>query len=111
MLQGLRALAWMAGVVVTWFTGGTNTAPPREEAREIAVDAYVYAYPLVLMEMTRLDALQHGGTGDDGHAAVNRIWNEPKLRDASFRSTPYPEADVAYSSMWFDVSREPLLVH
>jgi hypothetical protein len=111
MLQGLRALAWMAGVVVTWFTGGTNSVPSREEARDIAVDAYVYAYPLVLMEVTRRSALAYGGSRDEGQAAVNRIWNEPKYRTASFRSVPYPEADVMYSSMWFDVSREPLLVH
>ena len=43
------ALSMLSGIAAT----GTSAAVSEQEAREIAVEAYVYFYPLVTMDITR----------------------------------------------------------
>lgn len=79
------------------------------EAREIAIDAYVYAYPLVTMEMTRrvmtnVEAPQ-GSKAPMGQFA--RLRNYPAVDD---RSVTAPNADTLYTLTWLDVSKEPWIV-
>jgi len=79
------------------------------EAREIAIDAYVYAYPLVTMELTRrvsVNVEAPGGTkAPMGHFA--RLREYP---NASFRTVTAPNADTLYTVAWLDVSAEPWIV-
>ena len=79
------------------------------EAREIAIDAYVYAYPLVTMELTRrvsVNVEAPGGTkAPMGHFA--RLREYP---NASFRTVTAPNADTLYTIAWLDVSAEPWIV-
>jgi hypothetical protein len=44
------------------------------------------------------------------NAPVNEFMNMPAFPDASFTDVVRPNADTLYSSMWFDVSREPLII-
>jgi hypothetical protein len=73
--------------------------PTPAEAQSIAEKAYIYAYPLVLIEATRammpIDHLIHVAT----------------FPDATFRTIVRPSADTLYSTAWIDVSREPMLLH
>ncbi len=83
-----------------------------DEAKEIAVDAYIYAYPLVLMDVSR-KVMSNAGEGapkNNPTAPVNQFLNMPVFPDASFTQVVRPNADTLYSSMWFDVSREPLVI-
>lgn len=75
-----------------------------EEAREIAVEAYVYAYPLVLSELTRRVRV---GTVPE---TMNRIQHRREYVDAGFTEVVRPNADTLYSTLWFDVSQEPLAI-
>jgi hypothetical protein len=72
--------------------------PPAEEVRAIAERAYVFAYPMVLMEYTRRGA------------ELNRFQHAPAFPDASFRRVIRPNADTLYSSAWLDLSKEPVLI-
>jgi hypothetical protein len=71
-----------------------------------AVDAYVFAYPLVTMEMTRrvvTNVAEVKGTrGPMGHLIKLR-----QYPDASFRDVTAPNADTLYTTAFLDVGDEP----
>lgn len=79
------------------------------ELHHIAVDAYIYAYPMVLMELTRRQA-----TGVqspiEGRAPINQFGHRSTFPDAKNVSMAWPSADALYSSLWYDVRREPLII-
>ena len=91
-----------------------STAPvSADEAKEIAIEAYVYAYPLVLMDVTRQVATNVAVADAQGgaRAPVNQFAHMPRYPDATFTDVARPNADTLYSSLWFDVAREPLVIH
>jgi hypothetical protein len=73
--------------------------PRPGEIQEIAERAYIYAYPLVLLQAT-MAALP-----------VNHLTHVSAFPDASFRLIVRPNADTLYTNAWFDVSKEPILLH
>ena len=79
-----------------------------DQLKEIAPDAYIYAYPLVIMEMTRRVITNVADIGQFGKAPMNQFANVPAFPDASFTDVVRPNADTLYSILWFDVSKEPL---
>jgi len=81
-----------------------------QELRETAVDAYIYAYPMVLMEITRRVATSVGSPME-GRAPMNQFGHKTTLPDASTSGVAWPSTDLLYSNLWYDVSREPLVVH
>ena len=78
------------------------------EAREIARDAYIYAYPMVLVQLTRnvtTNVAQPIGL----RSPVNQLVNAREFPDASFTDIVRPNVDTLYSVMNYDVSKEPLV--
>lgn len=80
------------------------------EAREIAIDAYIYAYPLVTMEMTRrfmtnVEKPDGGSKAPMGQFA--RLRTYPAVDDHSVTA---PNADTLYTLSWLDVSKEPWIL-
>jgi hypothetical protein len=71
-----------------------------------AVDAYIYGYPLVTMEMTRrivTNVAEVKGTrGPMGHLIKLR-----EYPNASFRDVTAPNADTLYTTSFLDVGQEP----
>jgi len=86
------------------------TMPPADEAREIATDAYVYAYPLVLMELTRRKTTNVAQATTTMAAPLNQFAHLAAFPNAKFTDVVRPNADTLYSSMWFDVTKEPLVI-
>jgi len=80
-----------------------------DEALEIAIEAYVYAYPLVLMDVTRHVATNVETPGS-GRAPINQFVHMAEFPDAEFSDVVRPNADTLYSMMWFGVSKEPLVI-
>jgi hypothetical protein len=77
-----------------------------QEALAIAKDAYIYAYPLVTMEMTR--RVMTNATEPSGvHAPMGQLVNLRKYPNASFRDVTTPNADTLYTTGWVDVGKEP----
>src|SRR5215813_8128913 len=74
-------------------------ARPSSDLRDLAQRAYIYAYPLVLMETTR------------GVMPVNRFTHIPQFPRPDSRQVIRPNADTLYSSAWLDLSQEPILIH
>ena len=44
------------------------------------------------------------------HAPVNQFYHAPEFPDATFTDVVRANADTLYSFLWFDVSREPLVL-
>ncbi|MGA7020056.1 MAG: DUF1254 domain-containing protein, partial [Pseudolabrys sp.] len=75
------------------------------------VNAYLYAYPLISMEMTRRLSTNVADTRQFAKAPMNQFANLPAFPDATYTDIARPNADTLYSLMWFDVSKEPLLIN
>jgi hypothetical protein len=79
------------------------------EARQIAIEAYEYAYPLVTMEITRrvMTNIEKpaGSKAPMGQFAKLRTY--PAVDDHSVTA---PNADTLYTIVWLDVSKEPWIV-
>jgi hypothetical protein len=89
----------------THTTQSAATLKP-DEAREIAVDAYVYGYPLVTMDMTRrvmTNVAEPAGT----RAPMGTLVRMREYPDAAFRDVTAPNADTLYTTAWVDVGKEP----
>lgn len=80
-------------------------------AYAIGVEAYTYAYPMVLMELTRrvaTNVAQPDAARVRG--PMNRFVHVPAYPDASFKDVVRPNADTLYSNIWYDVGEEPLVL-
>jgi hypothetical protein len=88
----------------------TPTALPSDQIGEVAANAYLYAYPLILMELTRRIATNVADTRQFSKAPMNQFANVPAFPDATYTDIVRPNQDTLYSLMWFDVSKEPLLI-
>jgi hypothetical protein len=73
--------------------------PKPIDVQQIAERAYIYAYPLVLLEETMR------------MLPPNHLVHVSAFPDASFRLIVRPNADTLYSNAWIDVSKEPILLH
>src|SRR5262249_24139377 len=80
-----------------------------EEAHAIGVDAYLYFYPLVTMDITRkqLTNVEHP---EGINAPMNSFANIPAYPTADMRAVVRPNFDTLYSSAWLDLTKEPLVV-
>lgn len=79
------------------------------EAREIARDAFIYAYPLVLSGVT-FDVGKNVAEPIGTSAPLNQFGHMRQFPDASFTIVVRPNADTLYSSLGYDVSKEPLVI-
>lgn len=108
----------LVGVLLASFSVITPTClqaqdqPSDDELREIAVDAYLYAYPIVLMDVTRQVSTNcERAFGAKLNAPMNQFAHVPAFPDATFTDVVRPNADTLYSALWFDVTQEPLVIH
>jgi len=79
------------------------------EAREAAIEGYIYAYPLVTMELTRR-VMTNVEKPDATRAPMGqflRIRTYPPVDDHAVTA---PNADTLYTIAWLDVSKEPWIV-
>lgn len=104
----LKAAA-LAGIAL--WASGTPAQPTvsAEEAREIAREAYIYAYPLVLSHVTFLVG-SNVAEPTGSQAPVNQFGHIREFPDPSFTIVVRPNADTLYSPLSYDVTKEPLVV-
>ena len=79
-----------------------------ENIWETVEDAYVYAFPLVLMDATETSAT-NTEEAVTGKAPVNQFIHSAALADAQFRTVVTPNVDTIYSQVWYDLSEEPMV--
>ena len=79
-----------------------------ENIWETVEDAYVYAFPLVLMDATETSAT-NTEEAVTGKAPVNQFIHSVALANAQFRNVVTPNVDTIYSQVWYDLSEEPMV--
>jgi hypothetical protein len=81
---------------------GADTSDAQKNSsdlREIAERAYVFAYPLVLIETTRAGQ------------PTNIFTHVPQFPRPDTRKVVRPNADTLYTMAWIDLSEEPILIY
>jgi hypothetical protein len=98
----------MRMLVVSAKVRAADTVSPAE-AHEIAVQAYVYLYPLVTMDLTRRQ-LTNAEHAEGLRGPMNEFLNIPAYPPATMREVVRPNFDTLYSSAWLDLTKEPVIV-
>ncbi|MGB6698155.1 MAG: DUF1254 domain-containing protein, partial [Methylocella sp.] len=91
----------------------TVSPPPaisEAEAHSIGIDAYLYFYPLVTMELTRQQLTNIEPGKEPGHGPTNTFANVPEFPSADMKVVVRPNFDTLYSSAWLDLTKEPMVV-
>jgi hypothetical protein len=100
----------MAAALVGIPTAASATGhPTAAEIRAIAATAYTFAYPLVLIDVTRRTDLERRARA--GLQGANHFVHAQVFPDDHSRIVIRPNADTLYSIAWLDLSREPILLH
>jgi hypothetical protein len=86
-------------------SGVSATLTPAE-ARQIGVEAYVYGYPLVTMEMTRR-VMTNVERPEATRAPMGQFLRVRSYPNASYRDVTAPNADTLYTVAWLDTANEP----
>jgi hypothetical protein len=112
----LRLLAIPVAVILMSVGWGYSRAAsritpvPEQEALEIGVETYIYGYPLVTMEMTRL-AMTNVAAPVATKAPMGQFANVREYPNASFKDVTAPNADTLYSIAWVDLSKGAYVLH
>src|SRR5271166_3459998 len=107
--QHIKAISCLAAVGVFCIAGcGNNNAPSvlPEEAMRIAVDAYIYGYPLVTFDMVRQQQT-NVATPDPEHAPMGQMIKMRSYPAVDNHCCAAPNADTLYTMVWLDISNEP----
>jgi hypothetical protein len=81
----------------------------KQEAHAIGVQAYLYFYPLVTMDLTRRQ-LTNIARPEGISAPANTFANIPAYPTADMKVVVRPNFDTLYSSAWLDLTKEPVIV-
>jgi hypothetical protein len=81
-------------------------SPGVMEAISIAVDAYIYGYPLVTFDMVRRQQT-NVATPDAEHAPMGQVIKMRTYPAVDNHCCAAPNADTLYTEVWLDVSEEP----
>ncbi|MFD6195794.1 DUF1254 domain-containing protein [Mycobacteriaceae bacterium NPDC060252] len=100
-------------LLATGITSCSKDSEPQklsaDEAKAIALDAYVYGYPLVTMEMTRR-VMTNVDKIAAPRAPMGQLMRMREYPNASFRDVTAPNADTLYTNAFVDVSKEPYVL-
>ena len=111
MSRGFLALALSLclGAPAASAQGGA-LAVTEEQAHAIGVDAYVYLYSLVTMDITRQQFTNIGPGKEFGKGPMNMFVSVPEYPPADFKGVVRSNFDTLYSSAWLDLTKEPVIV-
>jgi hypothetical protein len=103
------AISFVSALATAAFAETSSTKPSAEEAQAIAVDAYVYLYPLVTMDLTRKQ-ITNTPPGARIGGPMNSFVNVRTFPPADMKAVVRPNFDTLYSSAWLDLTKEPMVI-
>jgi hypothetical protein len=89
---------------------GAQSAITEQEAHAIGVDAYLYFYPLISMDITRRVAINIEPGKKPGVGPANTFNSFAAFPTADFKTVVRPNFDTLYSSAFLDMTTEPVVV-
>src|SRR5262245_5492931 len=93
--------------------GMAQSAQPavtEQEARAIGVDAYLYFYSLVTMDVTRKQFTNMEPGKEPGRGPMNAFFSMPTYPPATDKSVVRYNFDTLYSAACLDMTKEPMIV-
>ncbi|GAU85756.1 hypothetical protein BIWAKO_05704 [Bosea sp. BIWAKO-01] len=80
------------------------------EAQAIGLDAYLYFYPLITMDITRKQSTNIEAGKEFGKGPMNMFVNVPAFPPADMKVVVRVNFDTLYSIAWLDLTQEPQVV-
>ncbi len=81
-----------------------------QTAYEIGIEAYHYLYPLITMDVTRRTITNYAADAKPGMGPMNAFHHMRAFPSADFQEVVRPNFDTLYSSVWLDLTKEPIVV-
>src|SRR5215471_1258700 len=81
-----------------------------QEAQNIALEAYIYFYPLVIMDVTRKHFTNIEADKKFGRGPMNTFTHARTFPPAMFRGATHPNFDTLYSLSWLDLTKGPVVI-
>lgn len=106
----MKKLVSLLALGVSLFTANFCLASSEEEAFAAGVDAYIFGYPLVLMDVTK-EVATNVAVPDNYHAPINQFAHSQELPGANFRLFPSPNVDMLPSFAWLDLTNSGYVLH
>jgi len=111
LLQTLTAVALtVAAAAIFPLVSQAQPKITAEEAHAIGVDAYIYFYPLLSMDVTRKQFTNIEPGKEFGKGPMNMFVSVPQYPPADFKGVVRSNFDTLYSIAWLDLSKEPLVI-
>lgn len=76
---------------------------------DIASEAYIYGFPLVLMDVTRRVSTNVSRPGENA-APINQLGHKRSFPDDTFTTVVTPNADTLYSFAFLDLAKGPIVL-
>lgn len=106
--KNLLSVALVAGLSLT---SAFASAVSQQQTYDIAREAYVYAYPIVTMDLSRHQATNVADAiSVPMRAPLNQFSHVRTYPKAETRDVVRLNFDTLYSSAWVDLSREPVVL-
>jgi hypothetical protein len=90
-------------------SSSSTTVPSAEAAVNDVVDAYLYGFPLEIMDMTRKQTTNVDSAGPE-RAPMGQFVRMRTFPTAAYRDVPGANTDTLYTMVWLDVSKEPWIL-
>lgn len=91
-------------------SGIANAALSEQEAKEIGVNAYLYFYPLVTMDVTRKQMTNMEAGKKPGYGPMNEFAQVREYPSGDDKVVVRPNFDTLYSIAWLDIVKEPIIL-
>jgi hypothetical protein len=89
---------------------GSSAPVTEEQAHAIAVNAYLYFYPLISIDITRKQSTNVEPGKEFGKGPMNTFVNVPAYPPADLKVVVRINFDTLYSIGWLDLTKEPMIV-
>jgi len=106
LIQSMLKRALLAGLCAGTLLTTSHAKDSVLSAVPEGIEAYIYGYPLVTMEMTRR-VMTNVREPEGTRAPMGQFVRMRHYPDATFRDVTAPNADTLYTTAWLDVSKEP----
>jgi hypothetical protein len=106
----LPGLFGMALLITLAAPAGAQSQITEQEAHAIAVDAYLYFYPLLSMDLTRKQSTNIDPGKEVGKGPMNTFSSFPAYPAADNKLVVRFNFDTLYSLAWLDLTKEPVIV-
>jgi hypothetical protein len=107
---GSTALTQITRVQAQTVQGGAETPITEHEAHAIGVNAYLYFYSLISMDVTRKVFTNVEPGKEYGRGPMNTFQSMPAYPAASDKGVVRYNFDTLYSAAWLDMTKEPMIV-